>query len=68
MIDAIHQERRHEFFTELGHRWFDLKRSGTATSVLGVVKPGWDTKDLLLPLPESELLLNPNLMPQNLGY
>lgn len=68
LLGAIHQERRHEFFTELGHRWFDLKRSGTATSVLGVVKPGWDTKDLLLPLPESELLLNPNLLPQNLGY
>ena len=68
LLAAIHQERRHEFFTELGHRWFDLKRSGTATAVLGMVKPGWDARDLLLPLPESELLLNPNLLPQNSGY
>ncbi|MFD2891361.1 RagB/SusD family nutrient uptake outer membrane protein [Flavobacterium chuncheonense] len=68
LLAAIQDERRFEFFTELGHRWFDLKRTGTATSVLGVLKPGWDSKDLLLPLPSGELLLNPNLLPQNAGY
>lgn len=68
LLTAILQERRKEFFTELGHRWFDLKRTGQAAIVLGTTKPGWDSKDLLFPLPSSELLLNPNLLPQNLGY
>jgi len=68
LLEHIAQERRREFFTEYGHRWFDLKRSGTADSVLAAVKPGWRITDLLLPLPESELLLNKNLQPQNPGY
>ena len=68
LLAAIIEERRKEFFTELGHRWFDLKRTGTASSILSSKKPGWDTKDLLWPLPESELLLNRNLAPQNPGY
>jgi hypothetical protein len=68
LLDAILQERKMEFFSELGHRWFDLKRTGTAAAVLSVKKPGWDARDLLLPLPETELLLNTNLLPQNPGY
>ena len=68
LVDAILQERRVELFTELGHRWFDLKRMGMSNSVLGVVKPGWQPTDVLFPLPEAELLLNPNLLPQNPGY
>ena len=62
------QERRSEFFTEQGHRWFDLKRTGTAGQALGSLKPGWKATDAVLPLPESELLLNGNLLPQNAGY
>jgi hypothetical protein len=68
LLAAITEERRKEFFTELGNRWFDLKRTGTANSVLSIKKQGWDAKDLLWPLPESELLLNGNLAPQNPGY
>lgn len=68
LLTAIIEERRKEFFTELGHRWFDLKRTGTTNSVLSSKKPGWDAKDQLWPLPESELLLNGNLAPQNPGY
>lgn len=68
LLAAILQERKMEFFSELGHRWFDLKRTGTANSVLGAKKIGWDARDLLFPLPQSELLLNPNLLPQNAGY
>jgi hypothetical protein len=52
----------------LGHRFFDLKRLGMLDSVLTLEKPGWNTTDALFPLPESELLLNPNLLPQNDGY
>ncbi|MFD2907932.1 RagB/SusD family nutrient uptake outer membrane protein [Flavobacterium ardleyense] len=68
LLEAIQDERRKEFFTELGHRWFDLKRTGMVNSVLSGVKPGWDATDILLPLPSSELLLNSNLLPQNPGY
>jgi len=68
IIDAVLQERQLELFTEFGHRFFDLKRTGKLNQVLGPLKPQWDTNDRLLPIPESELLLNPNLKPQNAGY
>ncbi|MGB5820367.1 MAG: RagB/SusD family nutrient uptake outer membrane protein [Saonia sp.] len=68
LLDAILQERQVELFTELGHRFFDLKRTGRIDTVLGPIKPGWDATDVLLPIPESEILVNPNLAPQNPGY
>ncbi|NUY81904.1 RagB/SusD family nutrient uptake outer membrane protein [Flavobacterium sp. MAH-1] len=68
MLTAIVQERRIELFCEHGQRWFDLKRLGLSDAVLGPQKPGWDATDVLLPLPETELQLNPNLLPQNPGY
>lgn len=68
LLAAILQERHVEFFTEGGHRFFDLKRANVLDSSLGTTKPGWNSTDALLPLPESELLLNPNLLPQNPGY
>jgi hypothetical protein len=67
LLLAILQERRVELFTELGQRWFDLKRSGQAQAVLGILKPGWKSTDKWLPLPETELVLNKNLY-QNPGY
>ncbi|MGX7666075.1 RagB/SusD family nutrient uptake outer membrane protein [Flavobacterium pedocola] len=68
ILDAILKERRVELFTEFGHRFFDLKRFGKLNEVLLLVKAGWSTHDALFPIPESELLLNPNLSPQNPGY
>jgi hypothetical protein len=68
LLEAILNERRFEFFTEQSHRWFDLKRTGSAATVLSTIKPGWENTDVLLPLPENELLLNENLLPQNPGY
>ena len=68
LLDAIIQERRIEFFSELGHRFFDLKRTGKINNTLSPVKLGWNVMDALWPIPESELLLNPNLLPQNPGY
>ena len=68
LLLAVLQERRVELFTEFGHRFFDLKRYGQLDAVLGGSKPGWDAHDSLFPLPESELLLNPNLNPQNSGF
>jgi len=67
LLLAILLERRVELFTELGQRWFDLKRSGQAQAVLGVLKLGWKSTDKWLPLPETELVLNKNLY-QNPGY
>lgn len=68
LVEAVLQERRVEFFTEYGHRFFDLKRTGRLDAILTPVKAGWNTTDRLWPLPETELLVNPNLSPQNSGY
>lgn len=67
IIEAVQQERRFELFTEYGHRFFDLKRNGTLNTVLPVVKLGWNSTDVHWPIPETELLANPNLT-QNSGY
>lgn len=68
LLKAVAQERRHELFTEYGHRFFDLKRSGEIDSLLSSEKAGWNPTDILFPLPQTELELNPNLLPQNEGY
>jgi hypothetical protein len=68
LSQAVLQERRIELFTEFGHRWFDLKRTGKTATVLSVIKPAWKDRDNLLPLPASELLANSHLLPQNQGY
>lgn len=66
-IEAVLKERRTELFCEFGHRFYDLKRRNRLNDLLQV-KPGWQPYFSLLPLPENELLLNPNLLPQNAGY
>jgi hypothetical protein len=68
IMNEIINERRHELFTEFGHRFYDLKRLEKLDEVLYPVKPEWKTFYKNLPLPESEILLNPNLGPQNNGY
>ena len=68
LILAIEEERRHELFTELGHRWFDLKRNNRVGDILGPIKPLWQETAVLFPIPEQDLLRNPNLTPQNPGY
>lgn len=68
ILTAILKERRVEFFTEYGSRFMDLKRNAQLDAQLQNVKPAWNTTDQLLPVPQSELQLNPNLAPQNPGY
>ncbi|BDU25161.1 membrane protein [Flavobacterium sp. GSB-24] len=68
ILQAILRERRVEFFTEFGHRFLDLKRFGALDQVLSAKKASWQSTDRLLPLPQRELNLNPNLEPQNSGY
>ncbi|MFM9402726.1 RagB/SusD family nutrient uptake outer membrane protein [Myroides odoratimimus] len=57
-------ESQKEFFLEHGRRFFDLKRNNKL-SLLKTTKPNWQDKHALLPYPEKELLINPNLNPQN---
>jgi hypothetical protein len=67
ILAAILRERQVELFTEWGNRWFDLKRTGLASSVLGAEKPGWNPTDTLYPVPNTQRQLN-NLLLQNPGY
>lgn len=68
LLSAILQERRVELFTEQGHRWFDLERTGKVQEVMVAQKPNWRATDVVFPIPEAELDTNPNLLPQNPGY
>lgn len=68
ILDAVLEERRHELFTEYGHRFFDLKRNGKLNTSLGNIKAGWNATDQFFPIPEAEINANPNLKPQNAGY
>lgn len=64
VIQAIAHERQVELFGEWGHRWFDLKRTGKAESVLSLipVKQPWaGSYQLLYPIPAEEITRNPNL-------
>lgn len=61
LLDAILAERRVEFALE-GQRFFDLRRFGRAEAVLAIAPA-----KLLLPIPQSERDVNPNLT-QNPGY
>ncbi|TDX01425.1 RagB/SusD family nutrient uptake outer membrane protein [Dinghuibacter silviterrae] len=67
LLTAIAHERQVELFTEWGHRWFDLKRTGTINTVLGTLKPTWTSDAQLLPIPLKEISADPNLT-QNPGY
>lgn len=74
LLAAILHERQVELFTEWGHRWFDLNRTGTINSVMG--PPGnvcqskggtWNSNWALYPIPILDLQNDPNLT-QNPGY
>ncbi|AOC96950.1 SusD family protein [Flavobacterium anhuiense] len=64
----ISAENEREFFAECGHRWFDLKRSGSIDQVLGATSGKiWSSTDSLFPIPEMAIRSNPFLT-QNSGY
>jgi hypothetical protein len=71
LLTAILQEREVELFTEWGHRWLDLKRTGQLNAVMTIVTPQkggvWESFKQWYPLPLDNLRLNPNLT-QNEGY
>ncbi|CAL1521503.1 RagB/SusD family nutrient uptake outer membrane protein [Chitinophaga sp. MM2321] len=59
---AIQKERLYELCFE-GKRWYDLLRTG----MINEVRPTYIGK-LLLPVPQSDVDQDPNLLPQNPGY
>ncbi len=71
LLDAVMQERKIEYFAEWGHRWFDLKRSGSIDEIMpsaSAAKGGsWESFKQLFPIPRAEIQMNPNLT-QNPGY
>ncbi|SIN65848.1 RagB/SusD family nutrient uptake outer membrane protein [Chitinophaga niabensis] len=68
LLQSIAKERRSELFAEWSHRWFDLKRTNAADSVLTKLKKDlWNSTDALYPIPQNERNKNPNLS-QNTGY
>lgn len=70
---AVEQERRVELAFE-GHRWFDLVRTGRALPVLQAKATaiGIITKltadNLIWPIPQSQIDINPSKIKQNPGY
>jgi len=68
---AVMMERRHELFTEWGHRWLDLKRTNTIDEVMNVTTPlkggQWSSNWKLYPIPPFDILNNNNIV-QNPGY
>jgi len=79
LMTAVMKERQTELFTEWGHRWLDLKRSGTIDAVMTVVTPlkvtsstspnSWNSAYSLYPIPQLEMDRSPLLNGhQNPGY
>lgn len=71
LLNAILHERQIELYTEWGHRWLDLKRTGTVNEVMSIActqKGGtWKSTSSLYPIPLTDLLRDKNLT-QNSGY
>jgi hypothetical protein len=71
MLTAIYHERQVELFTEWGHRWFDLKRTGNLDAVMTAVATAkgstWSSYKQLMPIPPTDIMADPNIK-QNQGY
>ena len=67
VLAAVARERRVELFTEFGHRWLDLKRTGNADAILAQEKKTWQPYAALYPIPLHDLQLN-SALTQNAGY
>lgn len=67
LLNKITEENRKEFFAEHGNRFLTLKRNDRL-GTLSIVKPNWQPFHEVWPIPQAEILLNPNLNPQNPGY
>jgi len=75
-LDMLLTERRHEFVAE-GKRWHDLVRTGKVLTVMAAWKATDDVankmavptaNDIIYPIPQTQLSVNPGLYTQNAGY
>jgi hypothetical protein len=64
--EKLQAERFLEFVLE-GQHWFDLVRWRRLVQTVRPQKPGVSAKNYLFPIPQEQLILNPNLK-QNWGY
>ncbi|MBC6491398.1 RagB/SusD family nutrient uptake outer membrane protein [Flavihumibacter stibioxidans] len=64
---AIEQERRVELAFE-NHRWFDLVRTDRAIAVMAAHGISIQPYQLLYPIPQSQIDINPEMIKQNPGY
>jgi hypothetical protein len=73
LLAAILKERRLELFSEWGHRWFDLKRTGKVDELMTIVTPlksnggAWKSFQQWCPIPFKDIQGDPNLI-QTSGY
>lgn len=67
LLEEILLENKREYFTEMGHRFVDLKRMGKLNKLI-TTKSNWKDFHAKWPIPQKEILLNANLKPQNIGY
>lgn len=72
ILNAIQQERRVELFTEAGHRYFDLRRTGALDELMTKISPlkgggNWASFEAWWPIPLSDIQNNPKLE-QTFGY
>jgi len=67
LLALILRERKQELFTEWGHRWLDLKRTGKIDEIMSLVTPKkangavWKSYYQYYPIFTGELQANPNL-------
>lgn len=69
VLAAVAQERRVELFTEMGNRFFDLKRTGALDATMLALKGStvWTSFRQFWPIPITEITYDPNLV-QTPGY
>jgi hypothetical protein len=71
LLTSILHERQVELFSELGQRWFDLKRTGNIDAVMNVQTPlkggAWNSYKQLYPVNNADIQKDANLT-QNQGY
>jgi hypothetical protein len=67
LLNANLHERQLELYYEAGDRFFDLKRFGLLDQTLSSLKPLWKSTARFFPIPQTEILNDPNLT-QNQGY
>lgn len=66
-LDILLNEINKEFFTEAGMRFFSLKRNQKLNDLIKY-KINWKDYHSLFPIPEKQLQINKNMLPNNPGY